>query len=125
METMTRDVGTQSTPPDLSSSSLSPASTPPITERSLKRFGIEGGGDFTNSNAKVKPEELVCFFQWFPCVLIGFRSSNIHFNVFVLDRVMSLVNALSLRTCFSHSKLSSQVVRHNTLINNSKKVKEK
>ncbi|XP_062106334.1 uncharacterized protein LOC133817752 [Humulus lupulus] len=59
MEAMTRDVGTQSTPPDLSSSSLSPASTPPITERSLKRFGIEGGGDFPNSNAKVKPEELV------------------------------------------------------------------
>ncbi|KAM6572849.1 hypothetical protein CsatA_016929 [Cannabis sativa] len=58
MEVMTRDVGTQSTPPELSSSSLSPASTPPITERSLKRFGIEGG-DFNNSNAEVKPEELV------------------------------------------------------------------
>ncbi|PON78190.1 mental retardation GTPase activating protein [Parasponia andersonii] len=57
MEAMTRDVGTQSTPPDLSSSILSPASTPPIKERSLKRRGI--GGDSPNSNAKVKSEEQV------------------------------------------------------------------
>ncbi|KAL5581976.1 hypothetical protein UlMin_014418 [Ulmus minor] len=54
----TRDVGTQSTPPDLSSSSLSPASTPPIVERSLKRCGLENG-DSPNSNAKVVPEEEV------------------------------------------------------------------
>lgn len=53
---MTRDVGTQSTPPDLSSSSPSPASTPPIVERSLKRCGLQGG-DSPNSNAKLKSEE--------------------------------------------------------------------
>ncbi|KAA8547820.1 hypothetical protein F0562_004249 [Nyssa sinensis] len=35
--TMTRDVGTQSTPPELSSSSPSPAPTLPIKERSIKR----------------------------------------------------------------------------------------
>ncbi|XAR51554.1 hypothetical protein NMG60_11006215 [Bertholletia excelsa] len=36
-----RDVGTQSTPPELSSSSPSPASTPPIKERSIKRMEAE------------------------------------------------------------------------------------
>ncbi|GMN57063.1 hypothetical protein TIFTF001_026165 [Ficus carica] len=56
VEAMTRDVGTQSTPPELSSSSLSPASTPPIIERSLNRCGIEGG-DSPNSNAKLVFEE--------------------------------------------------------------------
>ncbi|KAF3443912.1 hypothetical protein FNV43_RR13602 [Rhamnella rubrinervis] len=58
MESMTRDVGTQSTPPDLSSSSPTPASTPPIVERSLKRCGLEGG-DSPNSNAKLKSKEEV------------------------------------------------------------------
>ncbi|KAJ9147377.1 hypothetical protein P3X46_029548 [Hevea brasiliensis] len=53
MEGMTRDVGTQSTPPDLSSSSPSPASTP-IIERSLKI--CEGGGHSPNSNGKLKAE---------------------------------------------------------------------
>ncbi|XP_028805856.1 uncharacterized protein LOC114760730 [Neltuma alba] len=38
-EGRTRDVGTQSTPPYLSSSSPSPASTPSIIERSIKRVG--------------------------------------------------------------------------------------
>ncbi|KAK9118518.1 hypothetical protein Scep_016611 [Stephania cephalantha] len=38
---MTRDIGTQSTPPDLSSSSPSPASTPSIRERSIKCCEIE------------------------------------------------------------------------------------
>ncbi|CAK9326339.1 unnamed protein product [Citrullus colocynthis] len=37
----TKDVGTQSTPPDRSSTSPSPASTPPINERSLKEYGKE------------------------------------------------------------------------------------
>jgi hypothetical protein len=54
----TRDVGTQSTPPDLSSSSPSPASTPSIVERSIKRFEIEAG-DSPNSNAKIKTKEEV------------------------------------------------------------------
>ncbi|XP_062150548.1 uncharacterized protein LOC133859230 isoform X2 [Alnus glutinosa] len=54
----TRDVGTQSTPPDLSSSSPSPASTPSIIERSIKRFEIEAG-DSPNSNAKIKTKEEV------------------------------------------------------------------
>lgn len=49
---MTRDVGTQSTP-DISSSSLSSASTPPIVERSLNRFR---GGDSPNSNSNSKPK---------------------------------------------------------------------
>ncbi|KAJ7000605.1 hypothetical protein NC653_011158 [Populus alba x Populus x berolinensis] len=54
----TRDVGTQSTPPDLSSSSSSPspASTPSITER--KRCEIHGG-DSPNYNSKLKAEEQV------------------------------------------------------------------
>ncbi|KAL6136736.1 hypothetical protein ACLB2K_062031 [Fragaria x ananassa] len=51
-EGMTRDVGTQSTP-DISSSSLSSASTPPIVERSLNRFR---GGDSPNSNSNSKPK---------------------------------------------------------------------
>ncbi|XWS46402.1 hypothetical protein CRYUN_Cryun14cG0062700 [Craigia yunnanensis] len=57
-ESMTRDVGTQSTPPDLSSGSLSPASTPSILERALKRCGTENG-DSPNSNTKSKAEEQV------------------------------------------------------------------
>lgn len=62
---MKRDVGTQSTPPELSSSSLSPASTPPITERSLNRCEVEGG-DSPNSNAKLVFEEQVrCLLQIF------------------------------------------------------------
>ncbi|KAF9684090.1 hypothetical protein SADUNF_Sadunf04G0081700 [Salix dunnii] len=56
----TRDVGTQSTPPDLSSSSCSPspASTPSITER--MRCEIRGG-DSRNCNSKSKVEEQVRF----------------------------------------------------------------
>lgn len=53
---MTRDVGTQSTPPYLSSSSPSPASTPSIIERSKTI-----PSDSPNSNAKTKSEEEVCF----------------------------------------------------------------
>ena len=61
MEGMTRDVGTQSTPPDLSSSSPSPTSTPSIIERSLQRHQA-GAGESPNSNAKFKSEEEVCSF---------------------------------------------------------------
>ncbi|XP_027926709.1 uncharacterized protein LOC114183778 isoform X1 [Vigna unguiculata] len=53
-EGMTRDVGTQSTPPYLSSSSPSPASTPSIMERSKPQ-----PEDSPNSNAKTKSEEEV------------------------------------------------------------------
>ncbi|TYJ25895.1 hypothetical protein E1A91_A07G080100v1 [Gossypium mustelinum] len=53
---LTRDVGIQSTPPDLSSGSLSPASTPPILERALKRCGT-ATGDSTDSNTKSKANE--------------------------------------------------------------------
>lgn len=54
---MTRDVGTQSTPPDISSSSSpSPSSTPPIKERSLNRCENEAG-DSPKSNTKLKSEE--------------------------------------------------------------------
>lgn len=53
-EGMTRDVGTQSTPPDISSSSLSSASTPPIVERMSNRCR---SGDSPNSNSKPKSEE--------------------------------------------------------------------
>ncbi|KAJ7974217.1 putative LuxR family transcriptional regulator [Quillaja saponaria] len=52
MEGTTRDVGTQSTPPYLSSSSASPSSTPSIKERSIKRCG-----DSLNSNANIKSQE--------------------------------------------------------------------
>lgn len=63
MEGMTRDVGTQSTPPDLSSTSPSPTSTPSIIERSLQRFQAEAEvGESPNSNAKFKSEEEVCSF---------------------------------------------------------------
>ncbi|XP_004304143.1 PREDICTED: uncharacterized protein LOC101293803 [Fragaria vesca subsp. vesca] len=56
-EGMTRDVGTQSTP-DISSSSLSSASTPPIVERSLNRFrGGDSPNSNSNSNSKPKSEE--------------------------------------------------------------------
>ncbi|KAK8546558.1 hypothetical protein V6N13_067766 [Hibiscus sabdariffa] len=55
----TRDVGTQSTLPDLSSGSLSPTSTPSILERALTRCGTETG-DSTDSNTKSKADELVC-----------------------------------------------------------------
>lgn len=55
----TRDVGTQSTPPNLSSDSPSPASTPSIMERSLERCEEEGE-DSPNSNiAKPKAQEEV------------------------------------------------------------------
>ncbi|ESW11322.1 hypothetical protein PHAVU_008G020100 [Phaseolus vulgaris] len=53
-EGMTRDVGTQSTPPCLSSSSPSPASTPSIMERSKPQ-----PDDSPNSIAKTKSEEEV------------------------------------------------------------------
>jgi hypothetical protein len=54
----TRDVGTQSTPPDVSSSSSpSPASTPSIIER--KRCEVEGGGT-PNCNSKLKAQGQVC-----------------------------------------------------------------
>ncbi|KAG4926012.1 hypothetical protein JHK87_051552 [Glycine soja] len=53
-EGMTRDVGTQSTPPYISSTSPSPASTPSITERSKPLVS-----DSPNSNAKTKSEEEV------------------------------------------------------------------
>lgn len=56
----TRDVGTQSTPYNLSSaSSPSPASTPSIAEGSLKRCEAAEGGDSPNSNAKLKAEQEV------------------------------------------------------------------
>ncbi|XP_022134098.1 uncharacterized protein LOC111006452 isoform X2 [Momordica charantia] len=53
VEGMTKDVGTQSTPPDRSSASPSPASTPPIKERSLKACGKEETAS-PNSNSKPK-----------------------------------------------------------------------
>ena len=53
-EGKTRDVGTQSTLPYLSSSSLSPASTPSITDRSIKELE-----DSPPSNAKSKPDQEV------------------------------------------------------------------
>ncbi|KAG6716264.1 hypothetical protein I3842_04G040700 [Carya illinoinensis] len=56
-EGMTRDVGTQSTLPDLSSSSPSPASTPSIIERAMNRYGLEDG-DSPHSHAKITKEEV-------------------------------------------------------------------
>lgn len=57
--TTTRDVGTQSTPPELSStsSSPSPSSTPPIQERPIK-CNLVQSTDSTNSSSKSKFEEL-------------------------------------------------------------------
>ncbi|KAF8023721.1 hypothetical protein BT93_F1033 [Corymbia citriodora subsp. variegata] len=52
----TRDVGVQSTPADLKSSSPSPASTPSIGERMTKRCGEESG-ESPHSNPKMKSEE--------------------------------------------------------------------
>ncbi|KAG6581165.1 hypothetical protein SDJN02_19767 [Cucurbita argyrosperma subsp. argyrosperma] len=51
---MTRDVGTQSTPTNVGSSSPSPASTPPIVDRALKRCELEENSP--SSNSKVTPE---------------------------------------------------------------------
>ncbi|XP_012077938.1 uncharacterized protein LOC105638704 isoform X2 [Jatropha curcas] len=56
MEGSTRDVGTQSTPFDLSSSSPSPASTPPIMERLTLKRCEEEGGDSPNCNGKLGAE---------------------------------------------------------------------
>ncbi|KMT18510.1 hypothetical protein BVRB_2g026490 isoform A [Beta vulgaris subsp. vulgaris] len=51
----TRDVGTQSTPPEGSSSSPSPTSTPSIKERMIKRFEDNEDGDTTqNSSSSIK-----------------------------------------------------------------------
>ncbi|CAA3022300.1 Hypothetical predicted protein [Olea europaea subsp. europaea] len=54
----TRDKGTQSTPADLSSGSPSPARTPSIEERSIKRSEAEGE-DSSISSEKLKPEKEV------------------------------------------------------------------
>ncbi|XP_022143452.1 uncharacterized protein LOC111013326 isoform X2 [Momordica charantia] len=54
VDAMTRDVGTQSTPSKLGSDSPSPASTPPIVERALKRCELEQ--DSPNSNSEITPE---------------------------------------------------------------------
>ncbi|XP_073126884.1 uncharacterized protein [Henckelia pumila] len=57
----TRDVGTQSTPVDVSSSSPSPASTPSIEERSIKHGEAEGGDSSVcfseNSKSETEVEE--------------------------------------------------------------------
>uniref|UniRef100_A0A5B7AZU2 Uncharacterized protein n=1 Tax=Davidia involucrata TaxID=16924 RepID=A0A5B7AZU2_DAVIN len=53
----TRDVGTQSTPPDLSSSSPSPAPTPPIEERSIKRGKAEVGDSPISNFPKLMYDE--------------------------------------------------------------------
>ncbi|KGN57720.1 uncharacterized protein LOC101205687 [Cucumis sativus] len=50
---LTRDVGTQSTPTNVGSKSPSPASTPPIVDRALKRCELEE--DSPNSNSKITP----------------------------------------------------------------------
>lgn len=60
----TKDVGTQSTPPDRSSTSPSPASTPPIKERSLKECGKEQTGSSNSySIPKKKLEKVVSTFN--------------------------------------------------------------
>ena len=60
----TKDVGTQSTPPDRSSTSPSPASTPPIKERSLKECGKEQTGSSKSySIPKKKLEKVVSTFN--------------------------------------------------------------
>ena len=56
---MTKDVGTQSTPPDRSSTSPSPASTPPIKERSLKDCGKEETGSSNSYSIPRKKSEKV------------------------------------------------------------------
>lgn len=60
---MTKDVGTQSTPPDRSSTSPSPASTPPIKERSSKARGKEETGSPISYSIPIKKsQEGVCTF---------------------------------------------------------------
>ncbi|XP_073018599.1 uncharacterized protein [Primulina eburnea] len=57
----TRDVGTQSTPVDVSSSNPSPAPTPSIEERSIKHTDVEGGDSSAcfseNSKSETELEE--------------------------------------------------------------------
>nr|KYP64829.1 hypothetical protein KK1_019439 [Cajanus cajan] len=75
-EGMTRDVGVQSTPPYLSSSSPSPASTPSIIERSKTR-----PSDSPNSYAKTKSEEEVCaatFFMYITLMSLSQFQNIIH-----------------------------------------------
>ncbi|KAG4175081.1 hypothetical protein ERO13_A11G162400v2 [Gossypium hirsutum] len=57
-ESLTRDVGTQSTPPALSSGSLTPVSTPSILERATHRWGTVNE-DSPISNTKSKSDEQV------------------------------------------------------------------
>uniref|UniRef100_A0A2P2J876 Uncharacterized protein n=1 Tax=Rhizophora mucronata TaxID=61149 RepID=A0A2P2J876_RHIMU len=61
IEGMTRDVGTQSTPAELSSNSVSPASTPSIMEGALRRCETEGGDSPNSNNASLKAEDKVRF----------------------------------------------------------------
>ncbi|XP_042519852.1 uncharacterized protein LOC122093562 [Macadamia integrifolia] len=57
VENLTRDVGTQITPADLSSSGPSPTSTPSIKERALKQCEVEGGEPSNSSSIpKIKDE---------------------------------------------------------------------
>ncbi|PPD96426.1 hypothetical protein GOBAR_DD06546 [Gossypium barbadense] len=58
-ESLTRDVGTQSTPPALSSGSLTPVSTPSILERATHRWGTENeDSPISNTNSKSDEQEL-------------------------------------------------------------------
>lgn len=68
---MTRDVGTQSTPPPPyhSSSSPSPTSTPSIIERSKTRLVHS-----PNSNSKSKSEEEVCTIISHVCMIFFLMS---------------------------------------------------
>lgn len=59
-EGRTRDVGTQSTPPYVSSSSPSPASTPSIMERSIKRVGESS--PVSISKTKSDEDDQVCMY---------------------------------------------------------------
>ncbi|KZV53869.1 hypothetical protein F511_00135 [Dorcoceras hygrometricum] len=62
----TRDIGTQSTPVDLSSRSPSPIPTPSIEERSMKKSETEGGDSSVSSGKEVevqKPREDDKFMQ--------------------------------------------------------------
>ncbi|KAJ8751675.1 hypothetical protein K2173_025837 [Erythroxylum novogranatense] len=58
-ERSSRNVGTQSTPPEHNSRRASPPSTPPIMGKSLKRCETEGGDSPNSDNAKPKAEDKV------------------------------------------------------------------
>ena len=92
---MTRDVGTQSTPPYISSTSPSPASTPSITERSKPLVS-----DSPNSNAKSKSEEEVCATNFSPYIPLMSISEIQNLIIYVLIKTSNTLDSIHISLFF-------------------------